>query len=172
MKNNSNSFDSSSQSNKSSSGYGSKKRNLKRMRKDQDGYKFENLDNLKDKEAYKKSKGMEEMKTSIQSEKRVGSTKTSYREVSSFDNHFQKEKEPSSLQRKKFKRMINSEEEEDHRSNSSSKAKYNRVKVKKIDDEEVGNFLQIPLFDRLFILFRYITTLSVCFRQTKGSDLS
>lgn len=168
MKNNSNSFDSSSQSNKSSSGYGSKKRNLKRIRKDQDGSRFQNVDNLKNTSTYKDYEGMEEMKTSVQSDQRRVSSKASYPGVSDFNNHFQREKEPSSSQRRKFRREIHSDEDEDHRSNSSSKVKHNKVKVKKIDDEEVRNFYQIPLFAVLSILFRSITTLSAFFRQTRG----
>lgn len=138
MKSNSHSHDSSSQSNKSYTDYAGKKRVLKRMRKDQDGSRFENMDSFPQSSGYKDYEGTAELKTPVRSGRTQNSHKSAYPAVSKFNNGISEEKASNNSLRRKFRREIQSEEEEDHHSNSSSKLKHNRVKVKKIDDEEVS----------------------------------
>lgn len=141
MKSNSNSIGSSSLSNKSPEDFQNRKRIRKRIRKDQDGSHFENLESFHSKSSEQSYHGIEETKTPMTIEQDRYSKKTSFQAVSDFKNGSNHDKNSQNFSsRRKSRREIRSDEEDDHHSDSSPRRKLNKVKVKvkKIDDEGVG----------------------------------
>jgi len=140
MKSNSNSIASSSLGDKSPNEYQGRKRIRKRIRKDQDGSRFRNQDSLPSKSSGNSMHGIEEIKTPGKTSHDKFLKNKSYTEVSNFNNNFINEGNSSHFpMKRKSRREIRSDAEDDHHSDSSSKPVLNKVKVKvkKIDDEGI-----------------------------------
>ena len=143
MKSNSNSRASSSLSNKSPIEFESRKRERKRILKDQDGSQFENLDSLQSRSSEHSNHRIEETKSPPPFSRNDYHKRRSYQQVSKFNNGLMGDLSPSQkIKRRRSMKEIKEEDENDHHSDSSSKLKPNKVKVKvkKINDEEVRNF--------------------------------
>ena len=138
MKSNSHSLSSSSQDNKFSMEYKNRKRARKRIQKGQDGSRFENMDSLQNNYLYQGYDSNEEIKSPVKdSHNRFQFKKNNFGDTGLY-NRFTSDKSTQKMVKRKSRMEIISDEEENYRSDSDIRFRHNKVKVKKIDDEEVG----------------------------------
>ena len=141
----------------------SKKRVRKRLRKDHYGSKNEYLDSQEDRSRSSSRNDIEETKSPRRVQRGSFQRRTSRFQGAESDNGFQSDEESSHRSgRRKSRRAERSEFEDDLPSDSSPRRKHSKikVKVKKIDDEGVGNFFRFSRIDswNLPIFNRFTTT--------------
>ena len=118
--------------------YKNRKRVRKRIQKGQDGSRFENMDSLQNNYLYQGYDSNEEIKSPVKdSHNRFQFKKNNFGDTGLY-NRFTGDKSTQKMVKRKSRMEIISDEEENYRSDSDIRFRHNKVKVKKIDDEEVG----------------------------------
>jgi len=118
--------------------YQNRKRVRKRIQKGQDGSIFENMDSLQNNSLYQGYDSNEEIKSPVKDSHNRFQYKTNNFGGTGLHSRFTDDKSIQKMVKRKSKMEIISDEEENYRSDSDLRFRHNKVKVKKIDDEEVG----------------------------------
>lgn len=146
MRSNTDSVSSSRESANSTSGRKVRKRLRKQIDKDQDGYKSKNPDNLRRLPGNRGRDDHEESKSPVGTPKAHRKRRSAFEVASDSNNGFASDE--NSSRHSPHRRSSNYTgteviEESRNTSRGSAKSKHLKLKVKKIDDEGVGNFFKI-----------------------------